>query len=120
MGMRMLFATAPVAAVLTLWVAPAFAGPCTDQIYQADIAIGKRLDAAAAQGKSGPQSNFATLHRQPTPSTVAGAEAKLGDLSEADLQAIEKFMDEARKADVANDRAGCQKALAEAETILAP
>ena len=101
-------------------VAPAFAGPCTDQIYQADIAIGKRLDAAAAQGKSGPQSNFATLHRQPTPSTVAGAEAQARRPVGRGLAGDREFMDEARKADAASDRAGCQKALAEAQKILAP
>jgi hypothetical protein len=96
------------------------AGPCTDEIYQADIAIGKRLNAAAATGAAGTESTFATMHRQPTPGTVAGAEAKLGDLPDADLQRIEAFMDQARQADASNDKATCEKALAEAHKILGP
>jgi hypothetical protein len=96
------------------------AGPCTDEIYQADIAIGKRLNAAAATGATGTESTFATMHRQPTPGTVAGAEAKLGDLPDADLRRIEAFMDQARQADASNDKATCEKALAEAHKILGP
>jgi hypothetical protein len=109
-----------IAVSLTLVCLPAFAGPCTEEIYQTDMAIGKRLNATAAEGKTGAESSFATMHRQPTPTTVAGAEAKLGELPEADLRRIEIFMDEARKADVANNKADCEKALAEARKILGP
>ena len=108
------------AAALAILSAPAFAGPCENEIYQADLALGKRLNAAAAGGRTGTESTFATRHRQPTPATVAGAEAKLGELTEADVERIETFMDEARKADAANDKAACEKALAEARKILGP
>jgi len=94
------------------------AGPCTNEIYQADVAIGKRLGAVAAQGKTAPESNFATMHRQPTPQSVAGAEAQVGDLSEADLNTVTQDMEAARKADAANDHAGCEKALADVRRIL--
>jgi hypothetical protein len=105
-------------AALVLCNAAARAGPCAGEIYDADIAINKRLDAAAAQGKTAPESGFATMHRQPTPLTVAGAEVKAGDLSEADVKALGAFMDEARKADGAGDLAACRKALADLQRFL--
>ncbi len=103
---------------LVLFAAPAHAGPCTDRIYQTDLAVAKLLDVAAAQGRPAPESSFATMHRQPTPSTVASAETKAGDLSPADFEAITKDMDEARAADDADDRAGCEKALGAVDRIL--
>jgi type II secretory pathway component HofQ len=103
---------------LAFLAAQAHAGPCENEIYQADIAINKRLDAAAARGKPAPESTFATMHRQPTPQSVAGAEEKAGDLSEADVKAIAEFMDEARKADAGGDRPACEKALADVRTVL--
>ena len=111
---------ASAATATALVVAPAYAGPCTDRIYQADLAVEKLLDAAAANSAPAPQSSFATMHRQPTPSTVASAETKAGDLSPADFEAITKDMDEARSADDAGDRAGCEKALSAVDRILNP
>ena len=108
------------ALVLAFCAGPAYAGPCTDEIYQADVALGKRLDAAAAGGKTGAESTFATLHRQPTPATIAGAEARLGDLPPADVERIGKFLDDARAADARNDKPACEAALAEARKILGP
>ena len=58
------------------------------------------------------------MHRQPTPLTIAGAEQKAGDLSEAEVKAIAEFMDEARKADAAGDAVACHKAIADAERML--
>ncbi len=103
---------------LVLFAAPVHAGPCTDRIYQTDLAVAKLLDVAAAQGRPAPESTFATMHRQPTPSTVASAEAKVGDLSPADFQAITEDMDQARDADDAGDRAACEKALGAVDRIL--
>ncbi len=100
--------------------APAFAGPCEKQIYDADVAFGARLDAAAARGPGAAESTFATLHRQPTPGTVASAAAKAGDLPEADVRAAAEDMEAARKADAAGDLAGCQKALADLRRIIGP
>jgi hypothetical protein len=96
----------------------AYAGPCSEDLYRADEAIGKRLDALAAQGKSGAESNFATMHRQPTPATVAGAEEKVGDISEADAKAVRNYMAEAHKADDSGDKAACEKAISEARALL--
>jgi len=102
---------------LALLSPAAFAGPCTDRIYQFDLALAKRLDAAAAAGRSGAETQGALLHHQPTPSSVAGAEAKLGDISEANLTAINEAMEDARKADDAGDLAGCERALAKADDM---
>ncbi len=104
--------------VCALAPAPSRAGPCADEIYQADVAINKRLDALAAQGKTGTESTFATMNRQPTPATVAAAEAKLGDVSETQVKAVREFMAEARKADETGDKAACETALSQAKTIL--
>jgi hypothetical protein len=103
---------------LVLFAAAAHAGPCTDRIYQTDLAVSKVLDSAAAQGRPAAESTFATMHRQPTPGTVASAEAKVGDLSPADFEAITKDMDEARNADDAGDRDGCEKALSDVDRML--
>jgi hypothetical protein len=108
------------AVVFTLVCVPALAGPCANEIYQADIAIGKWLDAAAAKGKAGDQSTFATMHRQPTPATIAGAEEQVGDIPAAVVEEVRAFMQAARKADEAGDKAGCEKALAEAKAISGP
>jgi hypothetical protein len=116
--MKISLTIASGAAALALWTGESIAGPCTDEVYQADVAIGKRLDAAAAAGKAAPESNFATMHRQPTPGTVARAETQVGDLSDADLNTLTQDMEAARKADAANDQAGCEKALADVRRIL--
>ncbi len=116
--MRVSFATASGAAAFALWTAASYAGPCADEIYQAQTALGKRLDAAAAQGKAAPESSFATTHHQPTPQSLASAEAQVGDLSDSDLNTITQDMDAARNADATNDHAGCEKALADVRRIL--
>ena len=108
-------ATALAGLAFILGAAPAHAGPCTDRIYQTDLTVSKLLDAAAAEGRPAPQSAFATMHRQPTPGSIASAEQQAGDLSSADVQAITEAMDVARHADDAGDRAGCEKALSEVD-----
>jgi hypothetical protein len=109
---------APTATALVLIAAPAHAGPCTDRIYQSDLEVERLLDTAAASGKPAAQSTFATLHRQPTPGTVASAEEKAGALSSAQVEAITKKLDAARDADDRGDRAACEVALGEADRML--
>jgi hypothetical protein len=112
------FAISSAGMALVLIAPPAHAGPCTDRIYQTDVAVEKLLDAAAAQGQPAVESTFATMHRQPTPRSVANAEAKAGDLTPAQTQTIMDAMEQARKADDAGDQAGCEKALGQAQQIL--
>ena len=116
--MRHRLAVAFGAAALTFTGVAVHAGPCTDEIYQADEAINRRLDAIAGRGKTAAESTFATMHRQPTPATIAGAEEKAGDISAEDAKQVREYMTEARKADEANDRPACEKALTEARKIL--
>lgn len=101
-----------------LGAAPADAGPCTDRIYETDLAVAKLLDAAAAQGRTAPQSTFATMHRQPTPGSVASAEQQAGDLTADQLQAVTEAMDEARHADDQGDAAGCEQAMNNVDGML--
>jgi hypothetical protein len=99
-------------------VAPAHAGPCTDQIYQTDLDVAKLLDTAAAQGRPAAESTFATMHRQPTPGSLASAEQEAGDLTADEVQAITEAMDVARHADDAGDRAGCERALSDVDRTI--
>jgi hypothetical protein len=96
-----------------------FAGPCSQQIEQAQIQIDARLQAAAASGPTGQETTAATMHHQPTPKSLAEAEAKLGDISPETIQTLEDAMARARSADVAGDRATCEKALTEVKKALA-
>jgi hypothetical protein len=111
-------AAAVAGMALILGAAPAQAGPCTDRIYQADLDVAKLLDAAAAQGQPGAESTFATMHRQPTPGSIASAEQQAGNLTSEEVQAITEAMDEARHADDAGDSAGCEKALSDVDRML--
>jgi hypothetical protein len=109
---------AAAGAALIFGVGPAHAGPCTDRIYQADLDVAKLLHSAAAQGRTAPESAFATMHRQPTPGSIASAEQQAGALSTEEVQAITEAMDEARHADDAGDGDGCEKALSDVDRML--
>jgi hypothetical protein len=110
--------TLSIATLLVLFSGTAHAGPCEHEIYDTDIALNKKLDAEAARGKAAPETQGALLHHQPTPLSVAGAEEKVGDISEADLKTIRTYMEEARKADAGGDLPACHKALADARQML--
>jgi hypothetical protein len=111
-------ATAAAGMALSLGAAAAHAGPCTDRIYQTNLDVAKLLNSAAAQGRPAPQSAFATMHRQPTPGSIASAEHDAGDLTSGEVQAITEAMDEARHADGEGDRDGCEKALSDVDRLL--
>jgi hypothetical protein len=111
-------AIAPAATAFALVASPANAGPCTDRIDQANAAVEKLLDDAAANAKPAAESTFATMHRQPTPGTVASAEEKSGALSQAQVEAITEKLDAARDADNKGDGAACEKALSEVDRLL--
>jgi hypothetical protein len=111
-------ATTVAGMAFILGAAPAHAGPCTDRIYQTDLDVAKLLDSAAAQGQTQPQSAFATMHRQPTPGSIASVEHEAGDLTSEEAQAITEAMDEARHADDEGDSAACEKALDDVDRML--
>jgi hypothetical protein len=116
----MIFRRAAAAAGLALIFGgeAAYAGPCTDRIYQADLDVAKLLHSAAAQGPTARESAFATMHRQPTPASIASAEQQAGALSTEEVQAITEAMDEARQADDEGDGGGCEKALSDVDRRL--
>jgi hypothetical protein len=111
-------ATAVAGMAFILGAAPAHAGPCTDRIYQTDLDVAKLLNSAAAQGQPAAEPTFATMHRQPTPGSIATAEQDAGNITSEEAQAITEAMDEARHADDRGDQAGCEQALSEVDRML--
>jgi hypothetical protein len=95
---------------------PAVAGPCTAALDALQPKIDALVDSTAGKGKFGVESNAATMSRQPTPDSVAAAEAALGEGKSA--QAAVDAMGDARDADAAGDRAGCEKAIEQIRSIL--
>src|SRR6516165_2159532 len=109
-----------VAVVLATSITASLAGPCSQQIDRLQAKIDAKLEAIAAVGRSARESSAATMHRQPTPESIAAAEANLGDVSSEKVQAAEAFMTRARDADRAGDQSACERALAEAQRVLLP
>lgn len=107
-----------VAGLLCTGTAAAHAGPCIDEIAQVQARYDARLNAAAASGPTAPESTAATMHRQPTPNSVAGAEVKLGELSPENADAFTAAMKRAREADAAGDGGACEQALGDARVAL--
>jgi hypothetical protein len=97
---------------------PGFAESCMQQMHDAHAAFAARLDAIAAAGPAATQTKQATLHHQPTPNSVAHAEATLGDISQRQADAFAEFMKRAKDADDSGDAAACARALQDAETSL--
>jgi hypothetical protein len=97
-----------------------YAGPCSGEIDRVQARVDAKLEARAATGPSGPESAAATRHQQPTPGSIAAAEARLGDLSDAAVAAIRADMARAREADRAGDAAACEQALAGVRRAIGP
>jgi hypothetical protein len=79
--------------------------------------IDAKLEAQAAAGRSARESTAATLHRQPTPGSIAAAEVNLGGISPEKVQAVEALMARAREADRAGDQSACEQELAEVQRV---
>ena len=106
-------------AVFSTLISVTYAGPCSDDIAQAESRLNKRLEAVATARPSGPQDATAFgKHLQPTPRTVVTAEGKLGELSQQKIDAIRHAMERARAADAAGDKSACVQALADLEREL--
>jgi hypothetical protein len=109
-----------IATALAASASAAFAGPCTSDIALMQARFDAKLEAAARKGPTGRESVAATDSRQPTPDSIAAAEAKLGDLSPRTVEVIESGMARARKADLAGDKSACEAALAEVQQAIGP
>jgi hypothetical protein len=109
---RSLVLGAVTVALLTL---PGYAGPCTHDIDRMQAAIDARLEAKAAAGPAARESTAATTHHQPTPGSIAAAEAGLGEMSPQTIEAVGAAMAHARAADRADDKIACERALADVQ-----
>ncbi|WP_246164483.1 hypothetical protein [Blastochloris sulfoviridis] len=108
------------AGVLLAASGPGLAGPCSHAIDRMQGRLDALLAARAAAGPTATESTGATMHRQPTPDSIAAAEAKLGDISSETLDAIAVGMTRARDADRAGNAEACKEALAEVGRALGP
>ena len=88
-----------VAVVLVTSITASLASPCLQQIDRVQAKIDAKLEAIAAVGRSARESTAATMHRQPTPESIADAEANLGDVSLEKVEAAEALLARARDAD---------------------
>jgi hypothetical protein len=103
---------------LCLSILQASAGPCSQQIQSERESAEQRLERVAGAGKTGVESKSATMHRQPTPRSIAKAEEQLGELSAANADAFREAIGRAEKADQNNDPVACQQALSDAQRAL--
>lgn len=107
----------PLAAALLLGTAPAaFAAPCSESIKQAQAALDSYLDALAAAGPSAPESTDALLNHEPSPSSIARAEAALGDGDEPEI--AQEALDRARAAEMNGNAAACEVQVARARVAI--
>jgi len=105
------------AAALALSSMISHAGPCSLDIDRLQDRVDAMIAATAAAGLSARESTAATTHRQPTPSSIAAAEGKLGEGARAERALA--AMAQARAADQADDNSACQSALADVQRAIA-
>ena len=103
------------AAALALSIVTSHAGPCSLEIDRMQNRVDAVIAATAAAAR---ESTAATMHRQPTPNSIASAEEGLGEGARA-RRAL-AAMAQAREADRADDETGCQRALADVQRAIAP
>lgn len=101
------------AAALALSISASHAGPCTKQIDRMQAQIDAKVEAIAAAGPFMREGTFAGMNNQPTPRSIAAAEARRGEISWQTLDTVRQAMVRARAADAASDARACRRALAE-------
>jgi hypothetical protein len=114
MNMRIRSIAVLCVATTALSTSPGNAGPCARDIDREWIAVGAKIQARIAAGRSNVQDAVGLLHRQPTPSSVAAAEEKVGDMW-IPLETAVIALARAREADHANDAGTCKEALMAAQ-----
>jgi hypothetical protein len=108
------------AAALATSMVAGYAGPCSHDIDLMQSRVDAKLEAKATTGTGARESGAALMHRQPTPGSIAAAESKLGEVSSHTVEVVEAAMARARKADLANDKSGCEQALADVQRAIGP
>jgi hypothetical protein len=100
-------------------ISATLAGPCSADIDAMMFRIDAVLNARAATGPGAQeQSTVGGRHIQPTPNSMAAAEAKVGEISPDAIKQGRDAMERARAADAAGDNVACKEALAEAQRTL--
>ena len=107
-----------VAIVFAASMSASYAGPCSQAIDNTQAKFDAKLGAQAAVGPTAPESHAATAHHQPTPDSIAGAEEKLGVLSDERVAAFTEALGRAREADRVGDLSTCERALNQAQGVL--
>jgi hypothetical protein len=102
-----------LALALVALTTAAYAGSCADEIDRMVARTNSGLEAAA----SAAQNLQADMHRQLTPSSIAAAATRLGELAPEAMEAVTAAL--AREEDRAGVQNACEQALAEVHTWLA-
>jgi hypothetical protein len=108
------------AVALAASMSASYAGPCSHDIDRMQARIDAKLERKAATGPAAPESTDATMHRQPTPGSIAAAEERLGEVSTQTAEAVAQAMARARVADSADDKSACEQALADVQRAIGP
>jgi hypothetical protein len=106
------------AAVFAASTSACYAEPCSQDIARLQAAMDAKVRAAATAEPRASEGTTATMHRQPTPRSIATAESELGGLSPDQVKTAVSAMTRARQADNANDESTCKQAIADAERAL--
>jgi hypothetical protein len=107
-----------IAASWVLLVSAGHAGECASRLQGLQERAVGVLESAAEKGRSAGEGTSATMHRQPTPRSIAEAEEKLGELPREKVEAFRAAFLRARTAEAAGDETGCQNAAGVAESLL--
>ena len=102
-------------------ISATLAGPCSADIDAMMVQIDTALNASAAASRGAQQqSTVAGRHVQPTPNSMATAEARVGGMSPETIEQVRVAMARARAADAAGDNVACKEALAEVQGVIGP
>jgi hypothetical protein len=101
------------AVAVVLSISSSYAGPCSKQIDRMQARIDAKVEAIAAAGPFMRQGTIAGMNDQPTPRSIAAAEARQGEISWHTVDVVRQAMTRARVADAAGDARACRQALAE-------
>lgn len=106
-------------AIVMMLSSSSFAGPCALEISRAQDRINSYLAFIAEAGGGARESVRATMHRQPTPATIAAAESALGELDRSRYETIATAIRQARDFDQRDDDVDCRKAIQNLDRAIA-
>lgn len=112
----MLYLSAATIAVVILSPTMSYGGPCLREINRTQTNIDSRIDVIAGAGKTAKQTVGAQLSHQPTPRSIAEAEAALGE-DEGSRNAL-AALSKAREYDKIGKEKACRAAVKQAEQAL--